>query len=554
MKRGAFILLVFFVGCEPHFQSGRTQCSDKGDCPSGFVCGRNGTSNVCFDNKLAGCPRGYVYCPQSTTCAMSFAACPAATGGSGGSAGSGGSGGSSGSCPLPEAGGTCNVFPSCGCPTGQVCYPDTQATGLQCLPSNGLGEGADCSGAGDLCAANLGCFGSVCKRYCQSDSDCVAVDSARSCLPTYWDDVNTIPGVSVCARVCDPVSPRNPRSPLLACPAGFGCYAEASSPGASNCEPQSGTGVTSSTCSTDGDCTPGYYCTIGNICMKYCHTSADCPVGSTCSPFSTPMYAGTTSVGHCSNAGADAGAPDALLSDSAVPDSRLPDTAVLDSRLPDSAVPDSRLPDTAVLTCPPPAAGGTCNVFPACGCPAGQICYPDTPATGLTCEATAGLGEGAACNGKGCASSLGCFGGVCKRYCQSDSDCPAIDTARACAQTTWSPGVDILGVLVCARVCDPVSPQSPRSPLLACPAGFGCTAGGTSLPGATDCESQSGTGITGSACSTDDDCIPGYYCSVGNTCIKYCYTVADCPTGTTCISFSTPNYAGTTQVNHCRSP
>jgi hypothetical protein len=34
--------------------------------------------------------------------------------------------------------------------------------------------------------------------------------------------------------------------------------------------------------------------------------------------------------------------------------------------------------------CTPPAAGGSCNIA-TCGCAAGEVCYPDTPATGLSC-------------------------------------------------------------------------------------------------------------------------------------------------------------------------
>ncbi len=84
-------------------------------------------------------------------------------------------------------------------------------------------------------------------------------------------------------------------------------------------------------------------------------------------------------------------------------------------------------------------------------------------------------------------------------------------------QPTWDDVNTIPGVSVCSRVCDPVKPQNPRSPLLACPVGFGCCSMGTSYPGASDCESQSGSGVSGSTCSTDDDCTPGFYCSCSGT-------------------------------------
>ncbi len=224
--------------------------------------------------------------------------------GSGGSGGRSGTGGGSGTCPVPAAGGTCNVFPACGCPTGQVCYPDTQATGLVCTTTAGLGEGAACDALG--CASGSGCFGSICKHYCQSDSDCTAVDGARSCEATYWYGTsNKIAGVSTCARVCDPVSPQNPRGSLLACPEGFGCYSSDSNPGASDCEQQYGTGLSGSTCTTDADCTPGYYCGVAsNTCVKYCAVNTDCPTGKICEFFSTPQYAGTTQIGACESSSA----------------------------------------------------------------------------------------------------------------------------------------------------------------------------------------------------------------------------------------------------------
>jgi hypothetical protein len=170
----------------------------------------------------------------------------------------------------------------------------------------------------------------------------------------------------------------------------------------------------------------------------------------------------------------------------------------------------------------------------------------------MTCIATNGLAEGAECSGKVCAEGSGCFGRLCRRYCQVASDCPAVDGARSCDPTYWEKDQPIDGVSVCSRVCDPVSPHSPRSPFLACPAGFGCTSG-DGVPGASDCIRQAGTLPAGSACTTTSECAPGHYCTTGSICNKYCFTSADCPTGIACNFFtSTLQYAGTVQVGYCK--
>jgi len=456
MKRGSFILLVLSVGCGPHFENGKTQCSDQRECPSGFVCGSNGTSYVCFDNSIVRCPSGYFYCAQSASCATSLAACSTPQGGSGGTGGrtGGPAGGSTGT--RADAGVACTdpAYPVRCDATGT--YPGgCWATGVVCstianCSTNGLPDYTACGTVG----YHPDCTGTCVPSSGVRDGGISTRADAGTCTdpdnPIYCAAIGTFPG---------------------------GCWAS---------------GVVCSTIVNCGTSAAPEYSACGTAGYH-----PDC-TGTKCLP----------------NVGADAG----------------------------------------VSTCPTPAAGGTCNVFPACGCPTGQACSPNTQATGLKCVPAGSLGEGADCTSGECASGFGCFGDVCKRYCQLDSDCPAVDSAHSCVQTNWSPGVEMLGVLVCVSVCDPVSPQNPRSPLSACPVGFGCSSWGTSLPGATDCEPQSGTGITGSACATDGDCVPGYYCSNGNVCVKYCYTVADCPTGTTCVSFSTPNYAGTTQVNHCHSP
>jgi hypothetical protein len=201
-------------------------------------------------------------------------------------------------CASPPAGGSCSL-PDCGCPGDQVCVPLSLTDGMSCVDSNGLGDGADCS-SGGVCARGLGCFGGICSPYCNNDSDCSSIGGAKKCLPTTWsasDGGGQIPGVRVCARVCDPLNPRSPRSPLLACPAGFRCSPDET--GASDCG-RAGPGVLGSFCTFSSDCSPGLYCSVSHTCNQYCTVNSDCPAGTTCNAFSPAQLAGTYSVGWCS--------------------------------------------------------------------------------------------------------------------------------------------------------------------------------------------------------------------------------------------------------------
>jgi len=201
--------------------------------------------------------------------------------------------------------------------------------------------------------------------------------------------------------------------------------------------------------------------------------------------------------------------------------------------------------------CVPPAAGGACSSYPACGCPAGNICYPSSTSHAMACFTSNNLAEGADCTGGStCQAGLGCFGGLCKRYCASNSDCPAVGGVQSCDQTTWSSDkTNILGVMVCERVCDPAHPQSPKAPLLACPAGFNCT---SDTGGLSYCFKASPL-PAGSTCTIEADCSAGSYCTTSGSCSRYCLANSDCSSGMTCqFTWSPSEYAGSYMVGYCK--
>jgi hypothetical protein len=106
MKRGSVILLVGFLGCEPHFESGKTLCSDKGECPGGFFC----SNGVCVDNQLAG-----------------------GSGGNGGAGGSAGSPSTSSTGTPATKGDACNSLGASFCPPFMACDPSYYASQSLCI-------------------------------------------------------------------------------------------------------------------------------------------------------------------------------------------------------------------------------------------------------------------------------------------------------------------------------------------------------------------------------------------------------------------------------------
>jgi hypothetical protein len=54
MKRFAVVIVIAIAGCGPHYESGKTQCSDKNECPSGYYCSASAasTTGICFSKNI----------------------------------------------------------------------------------------------------------------------------------------------------------------------------------------------------------------------------------------------------------------------------------------------------------------------------------------------------------------------------------------------------------------------------------------------------------------------------------------------------------------------
>jgi len=118
MKRYGLLILIAVAACSPQYKSGKTQCSNNKECPSGYSCKDDGTNatHYCFENKILGCSAAAAfYCSQSNTC-----------------------------WPKP---GVCSTVTYCGTaknPDSVICatanyHPD--CNGTTCLPNSGTGAG-----------------------------------------------------------------------------------------------------------------------------------------------------------------------------------------------------------------------------------------------------------------------------------------------------------------------------------------------------------------------------------------------------------------------------
>ncbi len=234
-------------------------------------------------------------------CACGFTACigegktpDGDTGGAGGAAGSGGTGGDQCVTWTPSSAYPCQVFPQCGCSSAQSNCVFTKSStansiSTECVEAGTVQAYRACTNHSGDCDEGTTCLDGVCKPFCLVNGDCVS----GTCSPVYWTGSATIPGFSVCASGCDPLSPQAKCGPLncsLAKGGALDCLAFGSGTGPGDCST-----------SNPSTCKVGYFCYNGNDCARWCRAPpySDCEPQLKCWSLSPSVKANGTEYGVC---------------------------------------------------------------------------------------------------------------------------------------------------------------------------------------------------------------------------------------------------------------
>jgi hypothetical protein len=226
---------------------------------------------------------------------------------------------------------------------------------------------------------------------------------------------------------------------------------------------------------------------------------------------------------------------------------------------------DMAMACTPVLNVP----SSTCGIFPQCGCTGTQNCNVENTTTGqASCAPSGATGDYNNCSGNGdsqCAKGRSCVNGVCMPFCGTTSDCPG--AYRACVGVNNMSNAAIPGMNVCTQFCDPVSPQSstggfsPCGPNVACEPNTAANGRVSTCLGPTTASGTQGADCTTNNTYDDTKCAPGYGCTgltiFGTTiyeCLHFCdvgASTGQCPSSTSCGSFTTKLYAGAQEIGVC---
>ncbi len=180
---------------------------------------------------------------------------------------------------------------------------------------------------------------------------------------------------------------------------------------------------------------------------------------------------------------------------------------------------DSANPGDSGATCvkPPPAS---CGLAPQCGCGANQTCEVTDVNGSTACTGAGAATQGRACaTTGGCAAGLTCLYGACRPYCATAGAACGTPGTGDCEQAMTTAMAPIVNLKVCliscalddANACGGL-PTITTDPVATCAP--------TTL-GATDCV-KGGRSTTTCGGQNAPFCAPGYRCSNGTTCEKWC--------------------------------
>jgi hypothetical protein len=376
------------------------------------------------------------------------------------------------------------------CAIGQACSVGTDGTRCRALEATAI-PGANCARDEDCNSGQFCGQAGQCRQYCVEQADCATGVCGLFREPRFSGGIE----VGACSEgPCDPSHPQRPREGLGACPPGQNC--RSTSTGESYCE-AAGTDAFHQPCAGDS-CAPGLFCGTGSLagaCNRYCIDATDCPANERCEAFTTPSFSGTAPVGFC--------------------------RSVCDPV-------NGQSPTPPLTSC---ETGFACNAADE----GGSYCRLEGFATQYgVCASNVDCAAGFAC---------GTISDACVPHCFGNEDC----ATGACNPFSPPQFAGARAVGSCAEICDPVSPQTPRAPLAACPTGFRCHAG--NADGLSFC-GRAGPSRAGAACAESSNCAEGHYCSA-SVCRQYCYTDADCDSGSCAEAVTSNAIAGTFSVFTC---
>jgi hypothetical protein len=211
-----------------------------------------------------------------------------------------------------------------------------------------------------------------------------------------------------------------------------------------------------------------------------------------------------------------------------------------------------------------------CDVVAQTNCGANEKCTLTDVDGGAVCLSDGDKLLGQLCGGAGnddCIHADICVNetatvGQCRQFCNADTDCMQLPASSPTAGANKPYCVYTLTggtTRICSVACQPVTKAGPSG----CAAGlachvFGFSAGGTTIPQATDC-GAAGAGTNGASCATNgnDDCAEGFGCvsvTNGGTTTKTCRQICRQGNAGDCtvaggLSCTAPN--GTTQWGFC---